>query len=305
MKTVKNGRKVLISFMKKLFCLLLALTLSVSLFISCGSGTSIAIGALRLDNQVENLFKFTDAVAYNETLVYTDKDGAPMFTAEYYYEVAEDIYSTYNLIETIGDYTLYAYEGSVYTETPEGMTAVLLLSGSYLDFVNTYFVADFLLDGETHIQRSSETKDDVIIAQYETVLTPQQQARVSELGVMENDKIVSEYAVRGSIIESIDYFVERDGALTPLAKRAFRVSNEKEDRFGAVKALSSEKVSVDFIFVDGENQGRHFEVPKGVYVGMEIGTRDYAFFYDTECTKPYAFDDAPIVENLTLYVTEK
>jgi hypothetical protein len=57
--------------------------------------------------------------------------------------------------------------------------------------------------------------------------------------------------------------------------------------------------------VDGENQGRHFEVPKGVYVGMEVGMRDYVFFYDTECTKPYVFDDEPITENLTLYVTEK
>ena len=172
--------------MKKLLCLLLALMLSVSLFVSCGSGTSIAIGALRLDNQVENLFKFTDAVSYRETLTYTDKDGNPTFTAEYYYEVAEDIYSAYNLMETIDDYTLYAYEGSVYTETKDGMTAVLLLSGSYLDFVNTYFAADFLLDGETHIQRSSETKDDLILAQYATVLTPQQQARVSEFGVKEN-----------------------------------------------------------------------------------------------------------------------
>ncbi len=291
--------------MKKLLCLLLALMLSVSLFVSCGSGTSIAIGALRLDNQVENLFKFTNAVSYRETLTYTDKDGNPTFTAEYYYEVAEDIYSAYNLMETIDDYTLYAYEGSVYTETKDGMTAVLLLSGSYLDFVNTYFAADFLLDGETHIQRSSETKDDLILAQYETVLTPQQQARVSEFGVKENDKIVSNYAVRNSIIESIEYFLERDGELTPLAMRKFHVSNEKEDRFGSVKALSEEKVSVDFVFLNGENQGRHFDVPKGVYVGMEIGARNYSFYYDKDCTIPYNHDEAPITENLTLYVSEK
>lgn len=291
--------------MKKLLCFFMALMLSVSLFVSCGSGASIAIGALRLDNEVVNLFKFTDAIAYNETLVYTDKEGTPIFTAEYYYEVAEDIYVAYNLIENIGDYTLYAYEGSVYTETKDGITAVLLLSGTYLDFVNRYLEEDFLLDGDTHIQRSAETREGVIYAQYEAVLTPQQHARVSELGIKENDKIISDYAVRDSIIESIAYSVETGGEVFPIAKREIRVMTEREDRFDVISSLPTETVAVDFVFVDSENQGRHFEVPKGVFVGMETGSFDYAFFRDKDCTEPYSFADAPITENITLYIVEK
>lgn len=283
----------------------MALMIAVSLFVSCGSGTSIAIGALRLDNEVLNLFRFAGAVAYDETIQYFDKDGSSVFMAEYYYEVAEDIYAAYNLVETIGDYKLYAYEGSVYTETEKGMTAVLLLSGTYLDFVKRYLEADFIFDGDVLIQRSSETIDGVIYAQYETSLTPQQHARVSEFGVKEDDKILSQYAVRDSIIESVVYSVERDGEEFPVAGRMIRVMMEKENRFSALEALSEELVTIDFTFVGGSNQGRRFEVPKGVFVGMETGNFDYAFFRDQDCTIPYAFDEEPITENMTIYVLAK
>ena len=283
----------------------MALMIAVSLFVSCGSGTSIAIGALRLDNEVLNLFRFAGAVAYDETIQYFDKDGSSVFMAEYYYEVAEDIYAAYNLVETIGDYKLYAYEGSVYTETEKGMTAVLLLNGTYLDFVKRYLEADFIFDGDVLIQRSSETIDGVIYAQYETSLTPQQHARVSEFGVKEDDKILSQYAVRDSIIESVVYSVERDGEEFPVAGRMIRVMMEKENRFSALEALSEELVTIDFTFVGGSNQGRRFEVPKGVFVGMETGNFDYAFFRDQDCTIPYAFDEEPITENMTIYVLAK
>ena len=291
--------------MKKFLCLLMALMIAVSLFVSCGKGASIAIGAIRLDNEVLNLFRFAGAVAHDETLYYFDKDGNTVFTAEYYSEVANDIYAAYNLIETIGDYKLYAYEGSVYAETEKGITAVLLLSGTYLDFVKRYLEADFIFDGDVLIQRSSETRDGVILAQYETSLTPQQHARVAEFGVKENDKILSQYAVRDSIIESVIYSVERDGEEFPVAKREMRVLTEKENRFVALEALSEEVVTIDFTFVGGTNQGRRFEVPKGVFVGMETGSFNYEFFRDQDCTIPYAFDEEPITENMTIYVAVK
>ncbi len=291
--------------MKKIISLFLALVVMLACFASCNKGTSIAIGALRLDNEVINLFKFTDAVAYHETVTYTDKEGTPVFTAEYYYEEAEDIYSTYNLTETIGDYCLYAYEGSVYTETEKGITAVLLLSGTYLDFVNTYLDASFILDADTQYQRNSKTEDDLVIAQYEATLTPQQIARASELGVKENDKIISTYTVRDQIIESVRYQIERDGVASDVASRDIRVMTEKEDWFASIKNLSTETISVDLVFVDSETKGRHFDVPKGIYIGMETGSHDYTFYWDADCTQVYSFDAEPITESITLYVVEK
>ncbi len=274
-------------------------------FVSCGNGTSIAIGALRLDNEPLNLFKFTEAQSYHEIITYQDANGNETLTAEYYYEKAEDIYSVYNVIETIGDYTLYAYEGSIYTETELGMTAVLLLSGTYKEFVEAYLDASFPLDGDSLIQRSAESEEDLTYATYEAVLTPQQTARASVLGVQEGDMIVSVYGVRDSVIESVEYQIERDGTLIPAAKREITISDEKDDRFASVKALSEETVSVDFVFVGSEAQGRHFEVPKGVYVGMETGDHDYLFYLDENLQNMYSFEDGPITRPLTLFVVEK
>ncbi len=292
--------------MKKLLSFAIAAALSLMLFTSCGSGTSLAIGALRLDNEPINLFRFTEILSYDETVTYTDVEGSPLFTANYYFETAEDAKYSYNVVETIGDYRLYAYEGKVYAETEKGMTAVLLLrGGTYLDFTKRYLDADFILDGDTHLQRNAKTENDVTVAEYETVLTPQQTARASELGVEDGDKIVSVYRVRGPYIESVAYSIEKDGQQIPVAKREIKVSNEKIDHFASVKALPTETVTINMIFTDGKTQGQSFEVPTGVYVGFEIGDYDYTFYLDAECTTVYRFDESPVTETLTLYVSEK
>ncbi len=293
--------------MKKIVCFLLAAVFSLTAFVSCGSGTSIAIGALRLDNEVLNLFKFTDAVAYQEMITYYDETENPVFSVEYYYEKSEDIYVVYNLSETIGKHALYAYEGNVYAENAEGITVVLLLGGTYTNFLTNYMDASFPLDGDSHIQRNAETKDGITMATYESVLTPQQTARASGFGVQEGDKIISVYQVKGNLIESIRYQIERDGKLSgDIAKREFTVWNEKpDDRFVSLKSLPEESIGVDFVFVGQEAHGRHFEIPKGFYMGVDTGAHLYTFYLDEELQREYSFGDEPITEPLTLYIVEE
>ena len=152
--------------MKKIISmiLLLATLLCIS---SCGKGTSIAIQAVRLDNQVENLFIWdTKIKSLTEKNVYKDKDGNDVFVSEYYYEDADDIYSMYNICETIGNYKLYAYEGAVYTETEKGITAVILFSCTYTDFISSYLQDSFPLDGEVLNQKNSQKDGENIIAYY-------------------------------------------------------------------------------------------------------------------------------------------
>ena len=68
----------------------------------CGKGVSVAIQAIRLDNQVENLFVWdTEIKSLTERNIYKDQDGKEVFVSEYYYEDAKDIYSMYN-ISTFG-----------------------------------------------------------------------------------------------------------------------------------------------------------------------------------------------------------
>ena len=292
--------------MKKIISmiLLLATLLCIS---SCGKGTSIAIQAVRLDNQVENLFIWdTKIKSLTEKNVYKDKDGNDVFVSEYYYEDADDIYSMYNVCETIGNYKLYAYEGSVYTETEKGITAVVLFSCTYTDFISSYLQGTFPLDGEVLNQKNSQKDGENIIAYYHSKLTPQQASKVQSFGINGMETIETRYVITNeNFISTIDYTVITNDSSTLLAQRFFEKKNEKQAGvFDAVSSLQK-SVSVDFVFVGKEQQGRHFEIPSGVYLGIDTAGYEYEFFYDEDCTIPYEYDKEIVAENIILYVRAK
>ena len=292
--------------MKKIisFGLLLAILCSM---VSCGNGTSVAIQAVRLDNEVENLFIWDKEIqSLTETIVYKDAIGNDAFSAEYYYEDAKDIYAMYNVRETIGDYTLYAYEGSVYTKTDKGITAVVLFSCTYTDFISSYLQSTFPLDGEVLNQKSSQKSDGNVIAYYHSKLTPQQTAKVQSFGIDGTETIETRYVITSdNFISSIDYSVIAKGYTHLLAKRSFEKKSEKQEGvFDAVSDLKK-SVSVDFLFVGTEQQGRHFEIPAGVYLGIDTADYEYEFFRDEACTIPYQYDEQIVSENIILYVRAK
>ena len=292
--------------MKKIISLGLLLAILCSM-VSCGNGTSIAIQAVRLDNEVENLFIWDKEIqSLTETIVYKDAIGNDAFSAEYYYEDAKDIYAMYNVRETIGDYTLYAYEGSVYTETEKGITAVILFSCTYTDFISSYLQSTFPLDGEVLNQKSSQKSDGNVIAYYHSKLTPQQTAKVQSFGIDGTETIETRYVITSdNFISSIDYSVIAKGYAHLLATRSFEKKSEKQEGvFDAVSDLKK-SVSVDFLFVGEEQQGRHFEVPAGVYLGIDTADYDYEFFRDEACTIPYQYDEQIVSENIILYVRAK
>ncbi len=292
--------------MKKIISLLLLLAILGSVA-SCGKGTSVAIQAIRLDNQVENLFVWDKEIqSLTEKNVYKDKDGKDVFTSEYYYEDAKDIYSMYNIRETVGDYTMYAYEGSVYTETEKGITAVILFSCTYTDFISSYLRGEFPLDGQILNQKSSEKDGSNIIAYYHSKLTPQQTAKVQSFGIDGTETVETRYVITDdNFISSIDYTVLAKDSSHLLVTRSFEKKNEKQAGvFDAVSSLTK-SVSVDFVFVGEEQQGRHFEIPAGVYLGIDTADYEYEFFWDEACTMPYQYDEQIVSENITLYVRAK
>lgn len=291
--------------MKKIFCLFIALICVLST-ISCTNGISVSIYTIRLNNEIKNLFLYdAETVSFMERLTYTDREGNHMFTCEYYYEEAQDIYSMYNLCEIVGDYKLYAYEGAVYTETEKGITAVLLLSRTYTDFIDSYFETDFPLDGEKLKQQNSKKEDHLVVAEYHSSLTPQQSAKLESFGLNGTETIVSRYTIEEPFIHSIEYAILENNTEYPIARREFSKSPERNtDIFKSVASLSP-SISVDFVFVGNETKGRHFEVPANVYVGIDTADYEYEFFTDEACTIPYSYEDEKINENLVIYVRQK
>lgn len=288
-------------FMKKLLSFILAIVLALSCLVSCGNGISISIYSIRLANEVKNIFlQNKDVNSYTESVVYLTREGDTAFSYDLYYERAKDIYAMYNVCETIGDYRLYAYEGAVYTENQDGLCAVLLLGPTYQNYIDEYLTGNFPLDGETLNQQSSKREGTMTVAEYHSPLTPQRAAALSEFGVLQNDTIVSHYQIADEFIESISYSVLSQQRSYPIAMRSFAKSPDKKDVFASVSTLEAD-VSVDIIFVDSEDPGRHYTVPSSVYVGIETGTESYSFFYDRECTRPYSYGDAKVTEPLVIY----
>ncbi|MBQ3489548.1 MAG: hypothetical protein IJA86_03040 [Clostridia bacterium] len=292
--------------MKKIIAMVLLSAMLCCTF-SCGNGTSVAIQAIRLDNQVENLFVWDNEIkSLTEKNVYLDKNGNSVFSSEYYYEDATDIYSMYNIREVIGDYTLYAYEGSVYTETEQGITAVILFSSTYTDFISSYLKGEFPLDGEVLNQKSSEKQDGKLIAYYHSKLTPQQTAKVQSFGIDGTETVETRYVItENNFISSVDYTVIGKDSSCLLAKRSFEKKSEKQAGvFDAVSSLTK-SVSVDFVFAGKEQEGRHFEIPAGVYLGIDTADYEYEFFRDEDCTIPYEYDKEIVSGNIILYVRAK
>ncbi len=292
--------------MKRWIALLMVATLCFTC-VSCGNGVSVAIHALRMDNEVENLFLYDGNVtAYTERIVYKDRAGNDVFASSYYYEKANDIYAMYNVCETIGDYKLYAYEGKVYTETEKGITAVVLLSSTYTNFVQDYLTGEFPLDGEILDQQRSEKDGEKMIGYYHTVLTPQQTAKVKSFGLDGTETIETRYViVDEKYIESVEYTILSGEDRYLFATRDFTPASEKTAGvFDAVASLTP-SVSLDVVFVEDANKGRHFEIPAGVFVGIDTADNQYEFFADEACTVPYSYETEIVTEDIVIYAREK
>lgn len=293
--------------MKRILSLLMAAALVALCVSSCTNGASISIYRIRLNNEIENLFIGNrDINSYRETISYVNKDGSPRFSYDIYYERASDIYSGYNLCETIGDYRLYAYEGAVYADSGEGVCAVLLLDSTYLDFIDEYLSGEFPFDAETLAQQYSRSENGNTVVEYRSDLTPQRAANLAAYGIDIHDKIISKYTVSPEgFILSIEYSVlEENGEQYPVCTRTFQSSEEKADMFGPVSALEA-SVSIDVVYVGEEKTGRHFTVPSDIYVGFDTGSTEYSFYYDAECTQPYSYLDEKITEDLVIYARAK
>lgn len=286
--------------MKRVISLLAALLISLS-FISCGRGASVSIYKIRTANEIKNIFlQNAEVDAYRETVTYLNRDGSTRFSYELYYERAEDIYAGYNICESVGDYRLYAYEGVVYADEGDGLCAVILLSGSYAEYIDGYLTGEFPFDTDTLDQQYSKSEGENTMIEYHSVLTPQRAAELAVYGIDENDKIVSKYTVAGSFILSIEYSILNETDSYPIAVRTFEKSEEKDSLFDLVSGLEN-SVAVDILYVGEEKEGRHFSVPSGVFVGVDTGSADYSFYYDEACQRPYSYRDGKITQDLVLY----
>lgn len=277
-------------------------------FSSCG-GRSVSIYLVLRNNEIEAQFLYRQNLeSLTETVEYMAHGERPAFSYEIYYERAEDIYSKYNICETVGNTALLGYEGSVWTQNGDGLCAIALLGGTYLQFLDGYLTGAFPFSCEKLNQISSAANGETTVVRYYSEVTPQQAAALREFGVTVSDRILTEFEIDGaSWIRSISYAVEngKTGETTEMARRTFSASETKrEGVFDAIPA-DAETIAVEVTYLGEDKQGKLCRVAVGVPVGFDTGEELYDFFYDEAATLPYSYADGAPSGDLRLYAKKR
>ena len=113
--------------MKKLVSLICVAVMLLALA-SCGGGKSVPVSIVAQNNKTGALLS-GGTVAYTEKIEYFSQG----LSYEIYYELSSNFSYLYSVAEKIGDYALYAANGSVYTEKG-GETCTVLFANPTVTF---------------------------------------------------------------------------------------------------------------------------------------------------------------------------
>ena len=285
--------------MKKILSAALIAATALAL-VSCGNGRSIPIETVKRANLTGNLLA-GECSSYTEKVEYFDGGEAISYTL--YIESAENAAEySYNVVETIGDFTLFAHEGDVFKKKGDDFCAVLFSNQAltYYQYIKDYasdsLEVKFPLDAGERYQIKSSEDGDLIFVSYYADVTPQMASAITSVSLKTGDRIISEYTTdKGYRIQKIEYFVEHaDGSKNLVAKRSFTYSVEKEDAFSSLPG--GDDVTVTLV-IGGREYG--YDVPSGVYVEFFDGGLGYEYFTDEKCTQKYELSTAL---EMTVYV---
>lgn len=284
--------------LKKLISILLIIS-TLAIFTSCANGKSLPYYILKQKNTTEELLKEGN-VSYTEKVEYY-KNGETL-SYEIYYELSENVAYAYNIVEKIGDYSLVAFDGDVYT-IKNGQKCIVLFTNptvSFFKFVAGYMNTDFPLDSGTKYQNYSKKENGYEIVEYFATITPQMASEIYATELKTENKIISIYKVsNGQTIESIEYYIENyAGERTFIAKRTFERSTQKQN-LASLLPQTAEEVKVKVITPDNEFS---YSIPVGVCVGFEDGDLNYTYYLDEEYTEEFkseAFGE--VTEDIVIY----
>ena len=284
--------------MKKILSALL-IGATVFLLVSCASGRSIPIETVKRANLTGNLLT-GECLSYTEKVEYY---GGETLSYTLYIENAENAAAySYNLIESIGDYTLFAHEGDIFKKKGDKYCTVLFANQAmtyYLyikDYANDSLEVRFPLDAGERYQIMSETVGDNIHVSYYADVTPQIASYVYSTKLKTGDRIISDYLTDKSYrILEIEYRVEHpDKSSELVAKRTFEYSDKKEGAFSSLPSGDEKTVKL----VIGNNV-YEYGVPAGTYVEFYDGGLGYEYFTDKDFTEKYEISAS---RDMTVYV---
>ena len=282
--------------MKKFLCLMTAFIMIFAVS-SCGGGKSIPTDLLKSGNRVSSLIS-------NETLAFSEKIeyfGDETLTYSVYTEAAAGFAYNYNIVEKIGDYTLYVHEGEIYSEKDGKICSVVLSNPAYTfaGFVGEYLDADFPLDSGVRYQRSSNEDSQFTYVTYYAEITPQMASSIYSAKLKAGEKIITTYKLgKGYRIYQADYGVENSaGEITPVARRTFEYFTKRNaDIFSSLPDNDDKTYTLTLVY---SNRSEERKIKAGTDIGFDDGGAGYEYFSDKEMTVPFS---QTVSSDITVYV---
>lgn len=292
--------------MKKFISCLLVI--SALLLCSCGQGVSVSYIQIRNANAPGAVLVSPDArPAYKETLTYYNADGSADYSYSVYIEDGGN--NSYNIRETAGDYSLYAYDGEIYAQKNGKLYSVLQASGTYYEYLLPYLTFDCGYDRDLMFyqlfsEHFEENGKEMTRVAYYADITPSLSSTYSGQDITLGDRIVTEYKLNGDFTaESVTYSLRKDGAPDRLLLvRSFEYYTEKQDVFSSLPDLD-ETVTVSVIYYAGTEKEyiSEFKVPSGIGIGIDTAGKNISFYNDSELSVPFDFNSAVSFDDMKIF----
>lgn len=273
------------------------------LLVSCGKGASVSYNEIRRRLDPATVFADGRSSSFTEVLTFFGNDGK---TPAYSYSVclfpSDDKAYEYGVVQSDGNFSLYAVDGRVFTKKDGKTYSLILMSQTYREYIDGYLSCENDFDRLSYRQLSSKKysggKTEV---SYSADMTIALAAKYSSLGFSVGDMIIATYEIHGDhITDKVTYSLKKsDGTEKPFLCREFSYSEKLPEL--PVPAPDTAKVTVIFNY-GAENETRSvFHAQKGCFLGISRGSIKSTFYTDAALSSVFSPDETLIEGDITLY----
>lgn len=274
---------------------------SLLLLCACGEGASVSYYQIKLSSSPDMIvFSDGEYPAMKEKITYFS-DEKEDWSYSLYIEATGDYSRPYSVIETSGDYSLYASQGDIFAEKGGKLYAVLLMIGTFYDYVDKYISFESDLDCGSFYQLYSRHDGEITTVAYFTEILPEVAAKYSPWGFSAGDRLVSEFEIYSDYrAKSVTYYLEKNGVKSKLMMREFEYLAKPEGKFPSVSE-DTRNVTVVYDYGTPIDTYQTFSVPQGCGFGFETGDADISLYLDPEYTLPFDYEDTFGDDPVTIY----
>lgn len=298
--------------MKKIFCLILVLILTVSVFTSCGQKEekefieTITFEKIAQVNSVTNLLKKYDRIT--EKTVNKDLEDGGEFSWNLSYEKSENGINA--IVDTGDQYKCFYYNNKIFACYDGEYLPVLYFRETYNDIVAETVKRDNILNAIFHtVVSRGTTNDGRYTITFEFKATPDMLNDFETWDVQTGQKMHITYFLKENLeIDHYDYYLfDKNGNKKNIANIYIDYDSKftfPEDVINLANTKDTCRVTLYENYGLGSQYTETYDVPRGSYLEINSYLYSYNIFTDKEMKKYWNFANNSIEKNTDLYLKE-